>query len=273
MRDGARLLVVLCLAAAGCGGGPGVADDTGEWIRETTTEGNVTTIRTLGGSVWGGTARLEEEASIGVEQGPEEQMLGRGAGLAAGDDAVYVLDSQLPAVRVYDMEGNHLRDVGREGQGPGEFTQPMDVAIGPDGRIFVRERARVAVFTPEGEPGDTLPIDSGFHSSTPMTVTHDGEIHFPDLVDHDAEARGLGARHAPPEPGGTDRRHRPGAGQRLGAAPPDPPDQRGGSGRARAGSRSTASTSSTSRGATRAAWRSRSTPASPTLAPSSATTW
>jgi len=183
------LLLAVCLATAGCGGEDGskVAAPGGEWVRETSTEGKVTTVRTVNGSVWGGTARLVEEASIGVDAGPEKQMLGRVRSLAASDDAIYVLDSQLPAVRVYDMEGRHLVDIGREGQGPGEFTRPQDLGIGPDGQIFVRERSRIVVFTPEGEPAGTLPLSTGFSSSSPMTVTSEGRVFFPDLMNQGAD--------------------------------------------------------------------------------------
>ena len=44
-------------------------DANGAWVGTTTTEGNVTTVVNESGSVWGGTATLVEEASIGVESG------------------------------------------------------------------------------------------------------------------------------------------------------------------------------------------------------------
>lgn len=46
-------------------------------------------------------------------------------GLAAdAQDRIYVLDSYSYRVRVYDKEGRFLYDIGRRGQGPGEFTRP-----------------------------------------------------------------------------------------------------------------------------------------------------
>jgi len=53
---------------------PEPAADSGDttWVGTITTEGNVTTVVNESGSVWGGTARLVEEASIGLAVGPEE---------------------------------------------------------------------------------------------------------------------------------------------------------------------------------------------------------
>ena len=46
---------------SGCSGAGAGRDG---WIHETSTEGAVTTVRTVSGSVWGGTARLVEEAGV-----------------------------------------------------------------------------------------------------------------------------------------------------------------------------------------------------------------
>lgn len=35
-------------------------------------------------------------------------------------------------LRVFDDTGRHVRTIGRPGQGPGEFEQPVRVDIGPD---------------------------------------------------------------------------------------------------------------------------------------------
>ena len=48
---------VLIMAAGGCSGRAAAG---GDWRFEESVEGNVKTVRTLGGSVWGGTARRGE---------------------------------------------------------------------------------------------------------------------------------------------------------------------------------------------------------------------
>jgi len=70
------LALVAVLAIAACGGPGGESSAASEWVSESISEGDITTVRTISGSVWGGTATLEEEASIGVESGDDAYMLG-----------------------------------------------------------------------------------------------------------------------------------------------------------------------------------------------------
>lgn len=63
------------------------------------------------------------------------------------------VSSDKHQVRVFDAKtGKHLQDIGRRGNGPGEFNLPRDVAIGADGRLYVVDGGnfRVVVFDREG---------------------------------------------------------------------------------------------------------------------------
>ena len=61
-------------------------------------------------------------------------------------------DSQAVIVRVYDLEGRHLMDLGGRGEGPGEFREAKGVGITVDGGILVQDdRGRkIHVFDAEG---------------------------------------------------------------------------------------------------------------------------
>jgi len=171
-------VLLLCLCACAGGGTQG----TGEWIAETSTDGSVTTVRTISGSVWGGAARLVEEASIGQTDGDENYLLGDIGSLAAHDGWIFALDRQVPAVRVYDREGRWIMNVGREGSGPGELRSPTCVRVNPvDGRIFVRDgsEGRLNVYSSEGESLDTWPIRSGYMTSRQLVATPAGELWSP----------------------------------------------------------------------------------------------
>lgn len=55
---------------------------------------------------------------------------------ATGPDGnIYVLDTQQSQVTVFDLEGNLLRTLSREGEGPGETRRPEDMVFFDDGTL------------------------------------------------------------------------------------------------------------------------------------------
>ena len=188
--------IMLVVVACG-GGGDGGAAPRAEWVFETTTEGDVTTVRTIAGSVWGGAARLEEQLSIGIDQGEQPYMFGRISGMASYEDRLYVLDTSVPVVRVYDAQGRHSRDIGSEGDGPGEFRSPDGLLIDDDGRMYVRDmrQARITIFENDGGFIDTWPLDAGFIIiPAAFVMTVDGTVYSPGRVGPmPTEFRGPGA--------------------------------------------------------------------------------
>jgi len=83
--------------------------------------------------------RLVETASIGAESGPDEALFGRISSVWEHQREIYVVDSQVPAVAVFSLDGVHLRTIGREGDGPGEYRRPAAVSVAPNGDIYVLE--------------------------------------------------------------------------------------------------------------------------------------
>jgi hypothetical protein len=140
-RGALVLLAVMAVGPAGCAGREEAPVASG-WQHTRTTEGDVTTVSTTDGSQWGGPAILEEELSIGVAAGDEPYMFGQVASVWATDDAIWVVDRTVPAVRVYDHQGTWLRDIGGAGQGPGEYEAPTQVVVTDDGRIIVADMSR-----------------------------------------------------------------------------------------------------------------------------------
>jgi DNA-binding beta-propeller fold protein YncE len=56
-------------------------------------------------------------------------------------------------IRAFDIaSGEHAFDIGHRGTGPGEFNLPKDIAVGPDGRLYVVDSSnfRVQVFEADG---------------------------------------------------------------------------------------------------------------------------
>ena len=178
--------LLVALTNLSCGPADEAASSAGTWVGTITTEGNVTTVVNESGSVWGGTATLVEEASIGVDVGEDPYMLGRVRGVAASDRCIYVIDSQVAALRVYDWNGNYLHDLGREGEGPGEFRYPTGVGVDGTGRVWLHDQIslRIVVFSPSGEPIETSNLDGrriGGNSNS-IVVTADGQAYVLDII-------------------------------------------------------------------------------------------
>lgn len=178
------LSLVLCLAFAACGG----AEDGGEaatggsdWEHATTTEGDVTTVHTTSGSVWGGEAMVSEEMSIGQLEGADEYAFAYVSEVWVDGAEVYVADGRLPAVRVFDTAGNFLREIGGPGQGPGEYENAQGVATLSDGRIVVYDGVKLLVYEADGTYVEQWGREAsgGFRFSGPdMTaVGEDGTIY------------------------------------------------------------------------------------------------
>jgi len=69
---------------------------------------------------------------------------------------IYLLDGQLSEVQVISPDGEHLRTLGREGDGPGEFRGPSEMGFLPDGSLGVLQRMPGKIMRLDRESGDPL---------------------------------------------------------------------------------------------------------------------
>jgi DNA-binding beta-propeller fold protein YncE len=87
-------------------------------------------------------------------QMPEIQA-GKPVGLGvAPDGTVYAADTHYSRVVMFTPEGERIGEFGRAGEGPGEFLLPTDVAIDPEGFLYVGEYGgndRISKFSPQRE--------------------------------------------------------------------------------------------------------------------------
>jgi hypothetical protein len=119
-----------------------------------------TVVRVASNPVHAGVASLMQELSIGTADGADEYVLGRITDVAvAPNGTIYVLDKSVPIVRAYDASGRFIRNFGRRGQGPGEYTSVAGLKVLPDGRLIVWDLGswRINVYAANGDVLDHWP--------------------------------------------------------------------------------------------------------------------
>lgn len=84
----------------------------------------------------------------------------------AGD--LFILDEQAAHVVVFDRDGTYLRTISRQGEGPGDLTDPESISLLADDRLAVFDGARSGIqfFTPEGEYAESAPFDPALGAPT-----------------------------------------------------------------------------------------------------------
>ncbi len=111
----------------------------------------------------GGAREVDAESAvrIGEVDGEDPYVFGRVAGVTVGEDGrIYVGDTQALEVRVFSPGGEFLTRFGREGEGPGEFTNISGVGRAPEGiAVLDGRQARVTVFRPDGEVVRTIRLE------------------------------------------------------------------------------------------------------------------
>lgn len=149
-----KLVVAACLLALpACDLG---ADRAARWAGtiDTLASGQVV-VHNPASPVWqpGEDWRVVEELRIGGIEGTGPEVFGNVASLTVDlAGRIWVLDHQAQEVRVFDADGQHVRNVGRRGGGPGEFQQAVHITLAPDGNIWVMDpsNARLSVFDTAG---------------------------------------------------------------------------------------------------------------------------
>lgn len=170
-------------SAFACAGGDGGSPGGSEWTATVDTIGDTIRVRTVSGQVWPSDQRLVSRVGIGVLDGDPEYQFGNVRALAVGaDGSIYVLDGHGPVVRMYAPDGKYVRDIGREGEGPGEYKRPdSGLVMLPDGRLALRDpgNGRISVYDTTGAYLDSWPLAGSMNTSSPMVATVDGSVATP----------------------------------------------------------------------------------------------
>jgi hypothetical protein len=148
------LLVVIVAAA-------GTAAAAGWEGKEVTKDGVLHVMNPTGAMENPMEIQLSERWRLGGETDDEDEFFGVIMQIATDDAGnLYLLDSQLHQINVYSSDGEFIRSMGREGEGPGEFRRPNDMMFLPDGNIGVMQSmpGKIVVLSPEGDPIGNHPV-------------------------------------------------------------------------------------------------------------------
>ncbi len=107
---------------------------------------------------------IEEELSIGDSEENEDYMFSDISHITVDSDGrIYILDRRESHVKLFDPNGKHIRTIGRKGQGPGEFNNPIFIYY-PRDELLVMESDRLSFFSPEGKLLRVIPTKTEFLS-------------------------------------------------------------------------------------------------------------
>lgn len=119
----------------------------------------------------------------------EEYIFGDVRSVAADEHGrIYVADRLTPSVRLFGSDGEFVAWIGREGEGPGEFTWPVDILPAAGGRLFVKG-SRITVFAtstsseyPDLVVGTWRPPPPFFNSDSWRARLVDDVYYYPDAM-------------------------------------------------------------------------------------------
>ena len=138
-------------------------------------------INANGPPVWGANVRLVPALTVGVVDGPPEYAFGsvdRVVGEKNG--GFFVFDSRYSQVRRYDASGKHLANIGRKGNGPGEYQQLLGMAVLGDSVLVTwdPQNARATFFDFGGSVRSSFTARLGGVSFGPdvFGIDNDGNI-------------------------------------------------------------------------------------------------
>jgi len=107
---------------------------------------------------------------LGSGSSEDRVLFARPLALATGRDGTrYVLDQTSRTVWMLNSRGEEIGSFGRSGEGPGEFGNPVDLAVLPHGSVAVLDpwNLRISIFDPEGRFLRAVPIRERFGQFEP----------------------------------------------------------------------------------------------------------
>ncbi len=151
-RFAALVLPSVCAFAVGCGAEPG---DAPAGVTVGALPNGAPLVLNAGDGAWAEAGaepwRLVEDLQIGRLTGEGPDVFGSARNIVPDPAGrIWVMDGQAHELRQFDTDGTHIRTVGGEGDGPGEFGFNPCMVEGPNDEIWVEAGGRWQWFDTAG---------------------------------------------------------------------------------------------------------------------------
>ena len=137
-------------------------------------------VRADNAPLWGERPALIPELRLGSIEGSAEEAFGRIVGVVVGREGeIVIADSQGPSLRVFDATGAFVRNLGRPGEGPGEYRRILAIQSLPSGAVAVWDpgNQRVSTFDIDGFFRGSVRAASGLYTADPFRVDSAGNFY------------------------------------------------------------------------------------------------
>jgi hypothetical protein len=146
-----------------------------------TKRGDTSVVLTQGNGKWG--APHDAVELFRVPGDSRETMFGNAYVLqATSDGGVVVFDTKGEEgmiVRRFDKNGKFVRNLGRQGPGPGEYMRSnASIAVHPSGAVYIRDDDKsVSIFGPDGKLAHTFALAFNNGSTLEIFAATDGSVY------------------------------------------------------------------------------------------------
>ena len=133
-----------------------VADTWNHRIQKFTLDGELVDVFGASGSP----AADDPSGGLGLFFGPRDIVL-------IGEDRLLVTDTGNHRLQMLDRDGNFITNVGSFGNGPGQFNEPVGLAVALDGSVYVADtwNGRIQQLSPELAPLSEWRVEAWFGQS------------------------------------------------------------------------------------------------------------
>ncbi|HUF49963.1 MAG TPA: 6-bladed beta-propeller [Longimicrobiales bacterium] len=145
-----------------------------------TTHASAQVVRSTGPGAWGATLRLVEDQRIGLLEGDEAYTFSYINNVVALDDGSIVVGESRPArLRLYGPNGRFVRNIGRIGDGPGEYRQIDGLKRTADGGVALWDGrvGRISLYDAKGEFRTSHRFVSTFFSADIFAADRSGNFY------------------------------------------------------------------------------------------------